>query len=376
MTAVGIETLRATAAEALLAPLDSPAFTGTTTGITADMVGAVSIIQSPVHIGAPIPTGQSALAVAIGDNTGANQGLGAVSVGYGAGGVSQGAGALALGLYAGGGGTAAPDSISIGHQANWNIGPSVGGAIAIGAYAAFNQTVADSIVIDASGTLSDNIYANTPGFFVRPVRSTPGATPIIMAYDTTNNECVASGVSVDQVTGAAPLFNPEFTGTVTMDSGSIHTDGSGRLFANTGLVGGTGTPGSNLGLDVLGLPTNLDSGLIGTDGLGSMTLPHTIYSAGMNITVPNGQEYISSTNGGSMTIDAQYSILLLCDGGFGTGIELRAYAASQSIYLNSGTIQTNLSEYADNAAATGAGKSIGSLYYTNVAGDGIVKVVI
>lgn len=60
----------------------------------------------------------------------------------------------------------------------------------------------------------------------------------------------------------------------------------------------------------------------------------------------------------------------------GTGIYGDANAETVIINANRGLIVPTLSEYADNAAALLDGLALGTLYYTDVAGDGIVKVVI
>lgn len=60
----------------------------------------------------------------------------------------------------------------------------------------------------------------------------------------------------------------------------------------------------------------------------------------------------------------------------GTGIYGDAIAETVIINANRGLIVPTLSEYADNAAALLDGLALGTLYYTDVAGDGIVKVVI
>ena len=64
-TAIGVETTRATAAEALLAPLASPTFTGTVSGITKAMVGLGSV-DNTADAAKPVST---ATATAIGVET-------------------------------------------------------------------------------------------------------------------------------------------------------------------------------------------------------------------------------------------------------------------------------------------------------------------
>jgi len=92
-------------------------------------------------------------AIAIGNEAGSsNQGLGAVAIGRFAGGQGQGVCSIAIGCLAG---------------------------------EVFQSN--NSIVLNASG---NNQPALESGFFVNPVRNTTGGSPVVVAYDTTNNEFI------------------------------------------------------------------------------------------------------------------------------------------------------------------------------------------
>ena len=78
-TAIGVETTRATTAEALLSPKASPAFTGTVTGVTATMVGLSNVTNNAQVTGvtgtAPIvSSGGAAPAISISAATTSNAG--------------------------------------------------------------------------------------------------------------------------------------------------------------------------------------------------------------------------------------------------------------------------------------------------------------
>lgn len=116
-------------------------------------------------------TGQSGSAIAIGYTSGqTNQGAFSIAIGQNSGQGNQGSSAIAIGNSAG--------------AANQGDG-----SIAIGTQAAVGSQIANSICIDASG--SGTLNPAAAGFYVAPVRSTTGSTPIVMGYDTTTREIIA-----------------------------------------------------------------------------------------------------------------------------------------------------------------------------------------
>ncbi len=297
-------------------------------------------------------------------------------------------------------GTMSFDSGAVTSDGNGNV-TTVG---AINANAV-NSTTVNAGVLNVSGTSSldggaittdgsGNISANT--LVASEVDCTTSSVTTLSGapYVEATNGFNSNGDLV-----AATTFH--VYGTSWLDSGAITTDGSGNLSVggNLQLAGSIGPSSGTLSINgnfvVLGTSAaqfygpvqssglqstgtcSLDSGAISTDGSGTMTLPHSIYSSGLDLTVPNGQEYITSDNAGHMTIDAQYGLTLLCDGGSGDGIALTTTGSNMMIKLNSNqVVLPSISQYLDNAGAISGGLPVGCVYYTNVGGDGILKVVI
>ena len=134
------------------------------------------------------------------------QGNYGTAVGYSAGGLSQGANSVAIGGFSAGSGNCGAGTVCIGFQAGWGNGTCPGTqAIAIGEYAAFQSQVANSICIDANGVAgTGSLNPSQAGLYIRPVRSTAGATPVSLSYDTTNNEIIATGLQYTVATLPTP----------------------------------------------------------------------------------------------------------------------------------------------------------------------------
>lgn len=131
----------------------------------------LSSINAPIHIGTNAGlTSPGTLAIAIGNDSGTNnQGAYSICIGVAAGRVQSKVAAVLIGINAGESlsGTTGEHSVAIGYQAGRN-------------------TLADNSIILNAG--SSGIDSATSGFFVNPVRTTAGTTPLAVAYDTTNNE--------------------------------------------------------------------------------------------------------------------------------------------------------------------------------------------
>jgi hypothetical protein len=131
----------------------------------------LSSINAPILIGSSAGSGTNGLyGVAIGVQA-ANANLAdyTVVIGVAAGRIQTRNGAVLIGSNAG----------------ESTVGTTGLSSVAIGLMAG-QQTLADnSIILNASGAPLNS--ANT-GFFVNPVRTTAGTTPLAVAYDTTNNE--------------------------------------------------------------------------------------------------------------------------------------------------------------------------------------------
>ncbi len=231
----------------------------TVTGLNVtEITNAVSKVSNPIQIGSTAATsqgtnsialgelagttGQNANSIAIGPTAGqTNQGISSVAIGNSAGSTTQGYHSVAVGLSAGQT-TQGINCTAIGYQAGFQnqtdngtaVGVNAGAysqgskavalgsqagqnnqgnnAISIGNQAGYSNQANNSICLNATGAA---INPTVAGFIAAPVRSTAGTTPILMSYDTTNKELIASGASVGQITGAAPLASPALTGNPT-----------------------------------------------------------------------------------------------------------------------------------------------------------------
>ena len=149
-------------------------------------------------------TGQGVDTVAVGKSAGrTNQGVSAVAVGESAGYTTQSANAVALGFEAG--------KTTQGNSAVANQGNE---AVALGNLAGFGNQAANSIIINATGTMLDNIVADT--FVVKPVRNAVGTT--IMMYDAGTGEVTHSSTIAGSLDG-------DITGGVFGDDSTVLVDG-------------------------------------------------------------------------------------------------------------------------------------------------------
>ena len=137
------------------------------------------------------------LEIALGNNTGSNQGLRAVAVGADSGAEDQGIRAVAIGNQAGQF-RQSPRSVAIGASAAYfeqgdsavaigdNAGQSSQGdyAIAVGYYAGHNNQSANSIILNASGAILNGAAA---AFYVNPIRNQTGTSGVVQ-YDSTTKE--------------------------------------------------------------------------------------------------------------------------------------------------------------------------------------------
>jgi hypothetical protein len=164
---------------------------------------------------------QTSSEVAIGQIAGLNQGLYAVAVGYGAGGVGQGTGALSFGISSGYNlqgdygiaiGTAAGSesqeygAIAIGLYAGNNYQGA--NAIAIGTNAGVGSQAPNSIMLNASG---EQLSGGLSGLYINPVRNDDTSTSQAIYYNTDTKELTyaaggSGGVTLGQVTAVAMGF--------------------------------------------------------------------------------------------------------------------------------------------------------------------------
>ena len=158
-------------------------------------------------------TSQGASSVAIGNNAGTTtQGASSVTIGNDAGTTTQGADSVAIGNAAGNlvQGTR---SVAIGRSAGANsqsanaiaIGYTAGGlsqgeyAVAIGVNAGYSNQPANTIILNASGSVVNGVSAQTSSFYVAPIRNAAGASGILQ-YDSTTKE-VSYSTTLGSVSG-------------------------------------------------------------------------------------------------------------------------------------------------------------------------------
>jgi len=128
-------------------------------------------------------TGQGTSAVAIGSNAGNNtQGASAVAIGATAGNNTQGSSAVAIGVAAG--------EASQGQS-----------AIAIGRRAGQTNQHANSIILNATGTVLNSVQASS--FYVKPIRNLAG--PNTLNYDPTSGEITYTTSS----SGSSPTYTTD-----------------------------------------------------------------------------------------------------------------------------------------------------------------------
>ena len=213
------------------APIASPTFTGTVSGIDKTMVGLANV-DNTTDLLKPISTAtQTALddkltkpiyKVALGYLAGTGQPDRSIAIGSNAAQNSQAAEATAIGFAAG--------------QFNQGLN-----AVALGSAAGNNNQAANSIVINAGGS-ANPLNASTEGFFVAPVRNITSSD--FVYYNSTTKEISYGGITaamvglnnVDNTTDLlkpistatqtaldlkANIASPTFTGTPTLPTGTI-----------------------------------------------------------------------------------------------------------------------------------------------------------
>lgn len=144
--------------------------------------------------------------VAIGRYAGdITQGANAVAIGNSAGYTGQVAGAVAIGWQTGET-TQGNSAVAIGNSAGrTSQGAS---AVAIGLYAGYTDQAANTIILNASGSAVNGVFAQTDSFYVAPIRT--DATPAnILYYNTSTKEVtygtpiVPNGTKASTATGTA-----------------------------------------------------------------------------------------------------------------------------------------------------------------------------
>ena len=163
--------------------LDALVASNTTEIAIGDNAGAISQGDSSISIGSSAgKTSQGDKAVAIGRNAGeTNQDINTVAIGNDAGKTTQGNSAVAIG-YLAGETTQGGSAVAIGRQAgNSNQGLQ---AVALGNLAGFGNQAANSIVINATGSILENTQASS--LVVKPVRNASGTHAL--EYNPTTGE--------------------------------------------------------------------------------------------------------------------------------------------------------------------------------------------
>ena len=221
---------------------------GHSAGLTAQNGFAVAIGTSAGL------TNQSTKAVAVGDSAGsATQGEYSVAVGNLAGQTTQGANAVAVGRSAGVQVQGA-SAVAIGYEAG-STGQGAN-AIAIGEKAGYANQAANSIVINATGAEVYNTGASS--LIITPVRNAVGTTAVMYdattgevthtatpSFSITGNAATATNVAYSGLTGTAPTWDQDTTGTAAIattftvaDEGTDTTCFPVFATAATGNVGG------------------------------------------------------------------------------------------------------------------------------------------
>jgi hypothetical protein len=165
---------------------------GQNSGQTSQGTAAVAVGNSAGN------NGQRDFAVSVGYQAGVTtQGVGGIAVGYQAGNSSQGTAAVAVGSSAGNNGQFR-EAIAMGFSAGYSgqrdyavaIGSEAGktiqgnSAVAIGYRAGQTNQPANSIIINASGSVLD--VSNNSAFYVKPIRNNTG--PRYLTYSDTTSE--------------------------------------------------------------------------------------------------------------------------------------------------------------------------------------------
>ena len=245
-------------------------------GVNSKIVGAVdtaslTVSSTNVAIGNSAGlTGQNGFAVAIGTSAGlTNQSTKAVAVGDSAGNITQGEYSVAVGNLAGQT-TQGANAVAVGRSAGVQvqgasavaIGYEAGStgqganAIAIGEKAGYANQAANSIVINATGAEVYNTGASS--LIITPVRNAVGTTAVMYdattgevthtatpSFSITGNAATATNVAYSGLTGTAPTWDQDTTGTAAIattftvaDEGTDTTCFPVFATAATGNVGG------------------------------------------------------------------------------------------------------------------------------------------
>ena len=156
-------------------------------------------------------TTQGTLSVAVGASAGnTSQGFQAVAIGTNAGNVGQGINAVAVGISAGQNNQGA-NAIAIGASAGQGSG--VG-----------DQQAANTIILNATGSILNGVASQTNSFYVDPIRTTANGTPLM--YNSTTKEItysnvlefVGSTISTSDSSGLTVDVQTTFNSDVTIDN--------------------------------------------------------------------------------------------------------------------------------------------------------------
>jgi len=249
-----------------------------------------------------------------------NQNLNALAYGTGAGQYAQGTGSIAIGSGAGETG-----------QGQYSI--------AIGSFAGPSRMVANSIVLNASGT-AFNTSGPTGGFYVNPIASHSGSTgPFnLLAYGRDNQVVQITGSVLSALTNTANISVIPGSIDIGVGAGSVGQgvntmalgDGAGQFYQGTGSIAigyqagrysqGTGTIGAALAIGYQAGVTgqNVNTVAVGfqagnvNQGTGSIAVG---YQAGSivpsSVIVPGsvtGSAYLTSGNFPPASLSSIYSV--------------------------------------------------------------------
>lgn len=193
-------------------------------GTSSRIVGAISTpslrtSETEIALGNGAgSTSQGVKAIAIGQDSGMNQGDRTIAIGYAAGETNQSYGAISIGENAGltNQGTR---SIAIGSLAGYSNQGQY--SIAIGYNAGNGGAVASSIIINASGSA---VVGSAAGFYVSPIRSTSSSSAPLMYNSLTKElfysptlEFIGSKISTSDSSGIVFDVQTTFQTAVTVD---------------------------------------------------------------------------------------------------------------------------------------------------------------
>jgi hypothetical protein len=289
-------------------------------------------------------TTQGTLSVAVGASAGnTSQGFQAVAIGTNAGNVGQGINAVAVGISAGQNNQGA-NAIAIGSNAG--AGSGVG-----------DQQAANTIILNATGSIINGVASQTNSFYVAPIRTTANGTPLM--YNATTKEITYSNVL-------------EFVGSTisTSDSSGLTVDvqttfNTDVTFDNDVAVTGRVTIGGDLIIN--GTTTTINSVTLTVDDknieLGSTGSPTDVTADGGGITLKGTTDktfnYVNSTGLWTANIGVQATSF--------TGLAAAATTASTAASVG----YIGLPQSATATTATLAIGDTGKHIYVNTSGQTI-----